>query len=306
MEAVVNSRRDSVSKVCLLVIFNNRFEKNLDKLRAIYRDRFSHVYFLMPFYQGNAPDVLSVWDNSYRFHAFFAQAYERFAGDYDHYFAVADDILLNPAINEDNLAEYFGLLPGQSMCCAFEPLAKTATWPYRQIFNSLHAFEDARMCSWRTELPPLEKALERAAAYGADDLTIEKNFTKNKYWRKENLEYYWRYPKHTLKLFRHALKLPYPMVYGYSDFFIVHGSAMREFCRLAGILGAMDVHVETATPTAMMLACDSLKTYGTVDILHGKQNGDKLPEGDTITEKLAHWDASVDFIHPVKLSGLEL
>lgn len=298
--------RAIVSKVCLLVIFNNRFEKNLDKLRAVYRERFSGIYFLMPFYQGSDPDVLSVWDNSYRFHAFLAQAYERFVGDYDYYFAVADDILLNPAINEQNLAAYFGLEEGQSMCCAFEPLAKTATWPYRQIFNTMHAFEDARMCSWKTELPPLEEALMKAAPYGADDLTVEKRFMKNKYWKKENLEYFWRYPKHTLKLYRHALMMPYPMVYGYSDFFIVHGSTIREFCRLAGVFGAMDVHVETAVPTTMMLACDSLKQYGTVDILHGKQNGDKLPKGDTITEKLGNWDGDVDFIHPVKLSGLEL
>lgn len=46
-----------MSKIGLVIIFNHPYAKNLEKLRSIYGERFSILRFLMPFYDGNEPDV---------------------------------------------------------------------------------------------------------------------------------------------------------------------------------------------------------------------------------------------------------
>ena len=51
-------------RFCLAVVFNHRFEQNLPLLRALYRGRFSTVRFLVPFYRGDDPDVVPVFDTS--------------------------------------------------------------------------------------------------------------------------------------------------------------------------------------------------------------------------------------------------
>ena len=99
-------------KPCLVVVFNHRFEANLPKLRALYRNRFERVHYLMPFYQGNEPDVSAVFDSSARFQNFFPQALPDFRRqDATHYVFIADDLLLDPALNDDTLLPTLGVEP---------------------------------------------------------------------------------------------------------------------------------------------------------------------------------------------------
>ena len=48
-------------KVCLVVIFNHRFDRNLPALRKIYGERFAGIRFLVPFYDGSDADVIPVY-----------------------------------------------------------------------------------------------------------------------------------------------------------------------------------------------------------------------------------------------------
>jgi hypothetical protein len=64
--------------ICLIVVFNHRYEKNLAQLREIYKNRFSHVYYLMPFYQGKDFDVIPVYESSFHFQGYFTQGFHRF------------------------------------------------------------------------------------------------------------------------------------------------------------------------------------------------------------------------------------
>ena len=41
------------TKVALLVIYNHRYDKNIVRVKQIYAKRFSYIYHVMPFYDGN-------------------------------------------------------------------------------------------------------------------------------------------------------------------------------------------------------------------------------------------------------------
>lgn len=46
--------------VALIILFNHNYEKNLDALKDIYGDRFTHIWYIIPFYSGDREDVISV------------------------------------------------------------------------------------------------------------------------------------------------------------------------------------------------------------------------------------------------------
>ncbi len=96
--------------VALIIVFNHKYDKNIDILEKIYHKRFSNIYYLVPFYNGDKPNVISVYENSYYFQGYFVQGFKQyFQEKYLHYFFVADDMIINPSINEDNYTEYFHL-----------------------------------------------------------------------------------------------------------------------------------------------------------------------------------------------------
>lgn len=41
-----------MTHICLVIIYNHRFEKNIDILERIYKERFAAIYHLVPFYEG--------------------------------------------------------------------------------------------------------------------------------------------------------------------------------------------------------------------------------------------------------------
>lgn len=38
--------------VCLIIIFNHRYDSNIKKIKELYGRRFSDIYILMPFFEG--------------------------------------------------------------------------------------------------------------------------------------------------------------------------------------------------------------------------------------------------------------
>lgn len=97
-------------RVALVFIFNHRYDKNIDVLENIYKDRFSDIYHLVPFYTGDKENVIPVYENSFYFQGYIAQGFKQFQKEcYDHYLFVADDLILNPLINENNYKDFFHL-----------------------------------------------------------------------------------------------------------------------------------------------------------------------------------------------------
>lgn len=63
------------TKVALLVVYNHRYDKNIARMRELYAKRFSHIYHIMPFYDGQKQDVIPVYESSYCFSGYLSQAY---------------------------------------------------------------------------------------------------------------------------------------------------------------------------------------------------------------------------------------
>ena len=110
------TRNRGKRKPALVIIFNHQHIENVPKLAKFYRNRFSRMYFIVPFVE----DVPS-WQEKYKeYHiipAHFHSHYFPFgiingfrdyqSEDTSHYIFCADDLLLNPEVNEDNYQRFF-------------------------------------------------------------------------------------------------------------------------------------------------------------------------------------------------------
>ena len=246
--------------MCLVVIFNHRFEANLEKLDRIYASRFEHVRYLMPFYQGTRSDVLAVHYSSYQFNGFVLEAWRWLRGEgFTDFVFVADDILLNPRLHEGNICAELGLgkVAGSAYITRAAPIGTvTCRWP--DLPRSLIRFVGKTGVNWEQELPGFDEAKETLRSRG---LPFVRFGWRNVLCRMNGrtffellayLALFWKRRK-----IHPASKLtdpPYPLLVAYSDFFIVPHAAMEQFSRLCGVFAAMGLFVEVALPTALALS----------------------------------------------------
>ena len=129
--------------VALVIIYNNNFEQNVEKIERIYRKRFPVLFHLMPGYDvkkhkenGTYRDnILPVYYDSVNFNGYVAQAKDILLdAGCDYYAFLADDVLLDPSLNHSNLASRLGLL-GQ-------PNEKTG------YINELRIIDDVELIDW--------------------------------------------------------------------------------------------------------------------------------------------------------------
>ena len=98
------------NKIALLVIYNHRYDKNIPRINQVYANRFSYVYHIVPFYDGDLENVIPVYDNSFQFQGYISQAYQHLKGKgFTHFVCVADDMVINPQLNEHNFFELSGI-----------------------------------------------------------------------------------------------------------------------------------------------------------------------------------------------------
>ena len=95
-----------MSRICLSFIFIHQYVKTFDKLREIYRDRFSTIKYLSPFSTFNDDqEVIPIYETSINFQGYIAQSFKYLPKDYDYYIFCADDLLLNPEFNQNNILD---------------------------------------------------------------------------------------------------------------------------------------------------------------------------------------------------------
>ena len=117
-------------KTALLVVYNHRYDKNIPVIDRIYANRFSYVCHLVPFYDGDQANVIAVYDSSHYFQNYIAQAYTHLKDKgFTHFFIVADDMILNPLVDENNLwrdwAPTTATSPGSPSCKRGNPSGPT-------------------------------------------------------------------------------------------------------------------------------------------------------------------------------------
>ena len=299
-----------MSNVCLVIIFNHRFDANIERLEKIYKDRFSHIKYIVPFYDGDRDDVIPVYECSFRFSGYVAQAYEKFAGDFEHYFFIADDITIHPAINESNYEEWFEVNDSTSYIPMLEPIGKLKGWPFCQWFmdpeRTLYKYLGT---NWKNEIMSSEEAFAIAEKKGFE----RKDFGYSskdilKIFRKQ----FKKYPRLAVMLFKPIFKgpqiLPYPMWGKYCDIFIIPGQYMKKMARYFGIFAGMNLYVEIAIPTGIALISEKISTADNRKekplLLWGAEARKNLVdkyEGN-YSRLVDEWDDNTLFIHPTKLS----
>ncbi|MBU3682905.1 MAG: hypothetical protein FGM39_02600 [Phycisphaerales bacterium] len=303
-----------MTKVALVVVYNHRFDRNIGTVERIYRGRFSHVFHLMPFYDGDRANVIPVYESSHYFQGYVAQAFPHLrGGGFTHYFVVADDLVLNPAIDERNFLEVMGLPDGHD----YLPQVHAGGRNQHFWMHSLNA------CRWdvrvpgveaAAELPPRAEALERLARHGI----VPRPYDFERLWRTPTswLDWARRAGRDPAFCVRYAMarlrsrkfESNYPVISGYSDVFVVTARSMPAFCRYCGVFAATRLFVENAIPTALALASEALR-YENAIKLRGKAlwTANDMREldvhGRSLSALMAGFPPDRLFIHPVKLSG---
>ncbi len=324
--------------VCLVVIYNHRYIANVEKLENLYRGRFSHIYHLMPFYQGGRENVIPVYESSGYFQGHIAQGYSQyFAEKHRHYLFIADDLVLNPMINEGNYAEYFGLGGGRVKSfipeCGF--LHEAASWG-----NTHRAFGWGEGLQMKGLFPTRDKILKRFENLGlaikpipayfaiAPRLRIEllgrENITDirktlghvERGWRGSAFRGKVKVIARLIRKFRAWYLIPrdvvprVPLVFGYSDICIVSSKHIRQFAHYCGIFASGNLFVEIALPTSLMMCAEpgEIITQGDISswgkAMWESEEQRRLAEqyGMQLGKLLANWPEGTLYIHPVKLS----
>ena len=302
-----------MKKVALIIIYNHQYNENIDILERIYKDRFSDIYHLVPFYNGEKQNVIPVYECSYYFQGYISQGLRSyFKEDYTHYFFVADDLILNPIINEINYSEHLNLNPNTCFIPGFITLHDRNVWWHRvgEAFRWSINFPGVEA---KNQLPDYEIALQKFQQF---DLTI-KPLRFNQIWKTPNSikdfgkmilrdrGSFLRYLKS--KFIKNKYMLSYPFVGSYSDIFVVSSDSIKLFCHYCGVFAATNLFVEVALPTSLVLSAKEIVTENDLK-LHGKalwtneQYQELEKYESSLKNLLAEFPTNYLYLHPIKLS----
>lgn len=297
-----------MNKVCLVIIFNHRFDKNISKIKSLYKDKFSNIVMLVPFYDGQEEGVIPVYESSYQFPGYLIQAYEKLVKiDADRYVFSGDDVLLNPELTENNIIQELGMSEKKAFIRSISKLNRRGSFGWAHAFNSSVPFLN-KATNWKESLPIYEEAKKRFEDFFnepyedeyTEDFFYKENYDKEKLMH-EKLKF--------IQLNGNTNKIPYPQALGYSDFVILSKDILFSVARLSGIFSAMNVFAEIALPTAIVL---TLKREEVVVLSDTKYTAivnwgrDRVTFGNrnemNIENLYRNWKSNNLFIHPIKLS----
>lgn len=252
-----------VGDVCLVIIFNHRYDKNLRVLEDIYKNRFSNRYYLVPFYDGDMKNVIPVYGRSIFFQGYIAQGANVFVNQaFQHYLFVADDMLIHPGINENNYKEFFEVEDEQSYISELRPLQNMGTFWIGSL-SAAYYFKKQKYIEVEHELPEEEVAKNLLAKQGVvvrplsrrelfGDFSLSINSLGNKSRLILRLLSWIKHP------FRKTINLPYPVVGSYSDILLVSNTDIKDFSHYCGVFASTCLFAEVAIPTALGLAAKKI------------------------------------------------
>jgi hypothetical protein len=295
-----------MANICLSFVFNHQFEENIPKLRKLYDDRFSTIRYLSPFSRSNAPDIIPISETSVHFQGYFAQALRHLPRNCDYYVFCGDDLILNPNLNERNLIDRLNC----NDCSYIKYL--NPIWEHSFAW---HKFEE---CNRFTEneyaipynnlLPSRKELLKIYESYGLVYRNIgfhnfdgikEKRITTNKI--KSGISYFLRSGN---KRF-----INYPLVEGYSDLIVIPQDHLELFCHYCGIFAAMNLWVDAAVATAIILSRSKIKTekdsnYSGTEYWNEQEIIERLKPISNKLDKIGEiFKENELYIHPIKLSS---
>ncbi len=316
-------------KVALIFVFNHKYDKNIEILENLYRDRFSNIYHLVPFYEGDKQNVIPVYESSQHFQGYLAQGFKKyFKEEYEHYFFIGDDLILNPAINENNYQDYFNLTKDTSYIPEIHTLhnltnndtlrflpVKSITgkprWHWCKIKELVENYEHkSNGVENENEIPSYSQAKEMLNKHGYDVEPVTYKDLHGDILPLTSATV--KYTSHLTSYFK-KFKLAYPVVGSYSDIVIVPKLSIKKFCHYCGVFATNKLFVEFAIPTALLLASEKVITEkeigkrGSIYWLYtpqelAKYNQDMKPFNQSLDELMRKFPSDKLYIHPIKLS----
>lgn len=297
-----------MSKVALIIIYNHQYNKNIESLEKLYGGRFSEIYHLVPFYNGNKKNVIPVYENSFYFQGYISQGLKYFFNEkYEHYFFIGDDLILNPIINENNY--YFHLKLDKN----------TSFTPYLFSLNKINYFWDKTILAYNYNINQHGVEIEEFMPTYEEAIKLLKNnnleikpISYNKLFRKPNLKISVKSIKRVLsyqiRLIRNKqFNLSYPLIGGYADILVINSKTIKKFCTYSGVFSATKLHVELAVPIALVFSgCkivveENLKLKG--QALWSKEDFQILKKYNTnLKELINDFPKNHLYLHPIKLS----
>ncbi|MBE7173918.1 MAG: hypothetical protein INR73_25315 [Williamsia sp.] len=310
-----------------MILFNHNHEQNLTQLDRIYKERFEKIWYIMPFYTGTRKDVVAVYESSFYFQGSIAKALEQVRDEsFDHYMIVADDLLLNPAINQDNYLDYFSLdtksafIPGpfllndEQETRPYRPFAPYWFWidaatdftiDQRGIEVSafLPTYDQAEKMLARHGLPFTQKVGRRMYLWKeVFSKSILKILSDKKLFKKFGVALFF----FTKSLLFSKKIIRYPLIASYSDLIIVPHQSSYEFMRYCGVFGALNLFVEIAAPTALAFSAPKivdetqLTRKGQLFWTPGDILSFETHYNNSLTSLLENFPPGALYVHPVK------
>lgn len=239
-------------------------------------------------------------------------------------------MIINPQINENNIESFLGVQNNVNYCSGFNPLAHAYCWKRQRIQDAIDCFNQ-RHTNYENELLPKDKAIMIAEKYGLNDLYVnwKDNFIINndeekrewlfdKVFRIKWKDFYNKISfkgKIKMRLKRLILwkswgkeLLPYPLFYGYSDWFIITKNDFGDITKAFGVTAAMGLFVEIAVPTVLVLYSSALNTSKSLKLngeaLWGSVAVKKVEEeyNFDLNQLLNNFPQEKMYYHPIKLS----
>lgn len=296
--------------VALIVIFNHRYDKNIEIIEKLYKGRFKNIYHLVPFYDGEKQNVIPVYESSFFFQGYIAQGFKHFYNkNFAHYLFIADDMILNPKINARSYQYYLKLseegnfIPRLGNMPEYERL-----WPHNRNGVNYNPYPIGVEAA--KEIPSATEAEERLKNFNVanSSFTYAQVYGKPSFrnLKKSFLDFF-NYLKDKYINGTSLKKTRYPLVRSYADICVISKHSIINFCHYCGVFAATDLFVELAIPTALTLSAQTIRTEKDLDL---KGRALWTQEDFTILDKynnnlnslLADFPKDYLYLHPVKLS----
>lgn len=230
-----------------MIIFNHRYDQNIELIRKLYGKRFECIRILMPFYDGDDKCVIPVYECSYQFQGYLIQAYDRLMETgASYFFFVSDDVMIHPAIDQNNLIDVFQM---RGRDVFFDKMfLLNSKGCFREWIHSRYSSRAFlhKSTKWQGSIPDFDKAIERFNVYfGFSYPTLYSADFFEGISTNEVEEF--------VKNNGDSRAIPYPMAYGYSDIFMISKEKLLEIARICGVFAAMNLFAEIAIPTSIIL-----------------------------------------------------
>ena len=303
----------------LVIIYNHYHPQNIDRLNEIYLSRFAEVLHLVPFIESHGDSVISVGRSSHNFQGYIFDAKETLQlSQSDRFLFIADDVLLNPAINWTNVDDKFGLTSEDDAFLENISALSSLRSFWRHTASALSFRVKSQALSISHVLPPLHEAVTKIGRLGDASMILSPravhpnllafiySTTTGPIRKLDGLV------RRLLGILGHddwrvrlSRKTDYPFAWGYSDVFILPKSALPRFSQLCGAFAAAGLFVEIAVPTALALSCDVVKAQAsglTGQALWGKEKSSLETFNRSLSALVSEFPETTLFLHPVKLS----